>query len=254
MRTEPEHAVTINGFDLRTGAFLLDIDGTLLDIAPTPQSVEVPPGLLRTLLALSDRTGGALAFVSGRPLDDIDRLFHPSRFSAVAGHGAEMRIGEGPVVQLAGALPASLKRKLHEIADARKGVIAEDKGYAFALHYRLAPEHAEDIWDAVGRACAALPPKSVEILPGKAVIEVKGRAFDKGTGIREIMRLAPFHGRKPIFIGDDVTDQAAFAIMPDLGGLGFSVGREMEGLAGMFDAPQDVRHWLGSLVQPVTAS
>jgi trehalose 6-phosphate phosphatase len=246
--------VRINGFDLRTGAFLLDIDGTLLDIAPTPQSVEVPPELLRVLLALHERTGGAIAFVSGRPLDDIDRLFHPSKFSAVGGHGAEMRIGDGPVVQLAGALPAALKRKLHQIAEARKGVIAEDKGFAFALHYRLAPEYAEDIWDAVGRACGAYPAKSLEVLPGKAVIEVKGRSFDKGTGIREIMKLAPFHGRKPIFIGDDVTDQAAFEIMPDLGGLGFSVGREIEGLAGMFDAPRDVRHWLGTLVQTVAAS
>ena len=244
----------INGFDLRTGAFLLDIDGTLLDIAPTPQSVEVPPELLRVLLALTDRTDGALAFVSGRPLSDIDRLFHPSKFSAVGGHGAEMRVGDGPVVQLAGALPAALKRKLHAIADARKGVIAEDKGFAFALHYRLAPEYAEEIWDAVGRACGAYPAKSLEVLPGKAVIEVKGRSFDKGTGIREIMRLAPFKGRKPIFIGDDVTDQAAFEIMPDFGGLGFSVGREIEGLAGMFDAPRDVRHWLGTLVQTAAAA
>ena len=103
----------IDNFDLQNGAFLLDIDGTLLDIAPTPTSVVVPPTLRRTLMALSDRTGGAVAFVSGRPLDDIDRIFDPLRMSAVAGHGAEMRVGEGPAVQLSGSLPAVLKRKLH---------------------------------------------------------------------------------------------------------------------------------------------
>jgi trehalose 6-phosphate phosphatase len=239
----------VDNFDLQNAAFLLDIDGTLLDIAPTPTSVEVPPTLLRTLMGLSDRTGGAIAFVSGRPLDDIDRLFHPLQMSAVAGHGAEMRVGDATAVQLSGSLPAALKRKLHEIADSRKGVIGEDKGYAFAMHYRLVPEYAEEIWDAVGRACAVLPPQSVEILPGKAVIEVKGCAFDKGTGVREIMKLAPFKGKRPVFIGDDVTDQAAFAVIPELGGVSFSVGREMEGTSGMFGVPQDVRDWLGTLAQ-----
>ena len=169
--------------------------------------------------------------------------------SAIAGHGAEMRVGEAPAVQLSGSLPAVLKRKLYVIADSRKGVIAEDKGYAVAMHYRLVPEYAEEIWDAVGRACAVLLPKSVEILPGKSVIEVKGCSFDKGTGVREIMKLAPFAGKRPIFIGDDVTDQAAFAVIPEIGGVSFSVGREMEGTSGMFGAPQDVRDWLGTLAQ-----
>ncbi|MCZ7661094.1 MAG: trehalose-phosphatase [Xanthobacteraceae bacterium] len=239
----------LDGFDLRADALLLDVDGTLLDIAPTPQSVEVPAELVRTLLALGERTGGALALVSGRPLDDIDRLFHPLEISVVAGHGAELRIAGARAVQLAGSLPAALKRRLQAIADERNGVIAEDKGYAFALHYRLALDRAEEVWEAVGRACAAFQAGSLEILPGKAVIEVKGSAFDKGTGVREIMKLPPFRDRRPIFIGDDVTDQAAVAVMPEFGGLAFSVGREMQGAAGMFGSPDDVRGWLGALAR-----
>ena len=122
--------------------------------------------------------------------------------------------------------------------------IFEDKGYSLALHYRLAPEQAETVREAVAEACAAYPKSAIEVLPGKAVIEVKSSAFSKGTGIRNLMMHSPFRGRRPVFIGDDVTDEAAFAVLPEFDGVGFSVGRRISGLAGCFVQPDDVRQWL----------
>src|SRR5579863_3924667 len=128
---------------LRLGecAILLDIDGTLLDLAPTPREVWVPPGLGETLSRLRDKTSGALALVSGRSLNDIDLIFAPEQFAAVGGHGAELRTSlDGESVAI-GAPPMDkeLKRRLAAIARLSPGILLEDKGYSLALHYRLAP-------------------------------------------------------------------------------------------------------------------
>src|ERR1700745_3525802 len=129
---------------LNETALLLDIDGTLLDLAPTPREVWVPPDLLRSLDLLRDKTSGALALVSGRSLNDIDLIFAPEEFSAVGGHGAEMRLvmGSEAAAMLAPRLDSELKRRLAAIARLSPGILLEDKGYSLALHYRLAP-HAE---------------------------------------------------------------------------------------------------------------
>ena len=230
--------------DLRLSAFLLDVDGTLVDIAPTPREVRVPAPLLRTLARLIARTDGAVALVSGRSIADLDRLFDPLRLTAVGGHGAEFRLPDGTDVHRrdSPALGAELKQALFAIAGA--GVLAEDKGYSVALHYRLAPEKEALVREAVARACARAVHEPVEILPGKAVIEIKPAGFSKGSGVRELMRHAPFAGRRPIFIGDDTTDETVFAIMPELDGTAFSVGRDVAGVAGCFATPARVRAWL----------
>ena len=234
--------------DLRSCALLLDVDGTLVDIAPTPGQVLVPSLLRRTLGRLMERTGGAIALVSGRSIADLDRMFEPLRLTAVGGHGAELRLldGSGAQWRNAPALGADLKRRL--LAIAGSGVLVEDKGYAVALHYRLAPEKEEMVRDAVAAACADPGAGPLEILPGKAVIEIKPAGFNKGTGVRDLMSRAPFAGRTPIFIGDDTTDETVFAIMPDFDGLGISVGRQVAGAINHFDTPADVRAWLESLV------
>jgi trehalose 6-phosphate phosphatase len=126
-------------------------------------------------------------------------------------------------------------------------VVAEDKGLSIALHYRLAPERALAIRAAVDKVCAEPWDAPIEILPGKAVIEIKHAGFSKATGVRELMTHPPFRGRRPIFIGDDTTDETVFAILPEVDGIGFSVGREIAGLAGHFDTPADVRAWLEQL-------
>src|SRR6202162_1325310 len=235
-------------------AVLLDIDGTLLDLAPTPREVWVPPGLATTLSRLLEKTSGALALVSGRSLNDIDLIFAPEQFPAVGGHGAEMRLSTDneAVATHAPPMDKELKRRLDAIAKLSPGILLEDKGYSLALHYRLAPHAEKAIYEAVSLIRADLPNAPIEVLPGKCVCESKHSGFDKASGVRELMTHAPFKGRRPIFIGDDVTDESVFAIMPDLGGLAFSVGRRAHGVAGHFEEPRDVRQWLAHLLDDET--
>jgi trehalose 6-phosphate phosphatase len=231
-------------------AVLLDVDGTLIDFAPTPREVWVPPGLAKTLNRLLKRTNGALALVSGRSLNDIDLIFAPDLFPAVGGHGAEMRLETDSEAVAAHAPPLDkeLKRRLAAIAKLSPGILLEDKGYSLALHYRLAPHAEKAIYEAVSLIRADLPNAPIEVLPGKQVCEIKHSGFTKATGVQELMMHEPFKGRRPFFIGDDVTDESVFAIMPDLDGLAFSVGRRAKGVAGHFDAPSDVREFLAHLL------
>src|SRR3982074_3097751 len=237
-------------------AVLLDIDGTLLDLAPTRREVWVPPGLSKTLNRLLQRTGGALALVSGRSLNDIDLIFAPDQYPVVGGHGAELRLDPESEAVAAHAPPMDkeLKRRLAAIAKLSPGILLEDKGYSLALHYRLAPHAEKAIYEAVSLIRADLPNAPIEVLPGKCVCEIKHSGFNKATGVRELMTHEPFKGRYPIFIGDDVTDEAVFGIMPDLGGLAFSVGRRAQGVAGHFDEPRDVREWLAHLLDDEAAA
>jgi trehalose 6-phosphate phosphatase len=237
-------------------AILLDIDGTLLDLMPTPRQVWVPPGLAKTLDHLLTRTSGALALVSGRSLNDIDLIFAPARFPAVGGHGAEMRLtadGEAAVIH-APPMDQELKRRLAAIARLSPGILLEDKGYSLALHYRLAPHAEKAIYEAIALIRADLPDAPIEVLPGKCVYEIKHAGFTKASGVRELMSREPFKGRRPLFIGDDVTDESVFAIMPDFDGLSFSVGRRANGVSGHFDAPVDVREFLARLLDDESAT
>ena len=237
-------------------AILLDIDGTLLDLAPTPREVWVPPGLARTLSGLLEKTAGALALVSGRSLNDIDLIFAPEQFPAVGGHGAEMRISADneSVATHAPPMDKELKRRLAAIARLSPGILLEDKGYSLALHYRLAPHAEKAIYEAISLIRADLPNAPIELMPGKCVYEIKHSGFNKATGVLELMSHEPFRGRRPIFIGDDVTDESVFALMPDLGGLAFSVGRRAMGVADHFDEPRDVRQWLARLLDNESAA
>ncbi|MET3841829.1 trehalose-phosphatase [Bradyrhizobium sp. OAE829] len=231
-------------------AVLLDIDGTLLELMPTPREVWVPPGLSKTLNRLLARTNGALALVSGRSLNDIDLIFAPEQYPAVGGHGAEMRIDPDneSVDSHAPPMDRELKRRLAAIAKLSPGILLEDKGYSLALHYRLAPHAEKAIYAAVSLIRADLPNAPIEILPGKCVCEIKHSGFTKATGVRELMTREPFKGRRPLFIGDDVTDETVFGIMPDYDGLAFSVGRRAQGVQGHFDSPSDVREFLAHLL------
>ena len=232
-------------------ALLLDIDGTLLDLAPTPREVWVPPDLARTLNGLLARTSGALAMVSGRSLNDIDLIFAPEVFPAVGGHGAEMRLATGSeaVATQAPPMDKELKRRLAAIAKISPGILLEDKGYSLALHYRLAPLAEKAIYESVALIRAELPSAPIEVLPGKCVCEIKHSGFTKATGVRELMTHEPFKGRQSLFIGDDVTDESEFAIMPEFNGFSFSVGRRALGVNGHFDDPGEVREWLAALLQ-----
>lgn len=236
--------------ELHTSAFLLDVDGTLVDFAPTPREVWMAPTLRRALERLNACTGGAVAFVSGRPLHELDLIFAPLQLAAVGCHGAEIRTSPGGELQVRAApLGDSLKRKIAQVAEIAPGVLLEDKGYSLAVHYRLAPEQGTAVRDAVLAICAEASTSQIELLPGQFVVEVKRIGISKGAAVRELMAHPPFAGRRPIFIGDDVTDQSVFDVIPELGGLAFSVGSPAAGTLGCFKRPADVRRWIEHISQ-----
>lgn len=235
--------------DLGRVAILLDVDGTLLDIAPTPGGIHVPPSLIQTLTRLRHRTGGALALISGRTIGDLDHIFAPLKLFTIGGHGAELRVSAGSDGQGLRAMPLDdrLRERLINIAKVAPGILIEDKGYAIALHFRLATNLERALHKEVAAICAEFAPVGTIILRGKAVVEIKSGDFNKGATLRELMDNAPFTGRKPAFVGDDITDNDVFAALPEFGGIGFSVGHAIKGTAGTFDSPHDVRVWLGRL-------
>lgn len=232
--------------DLNQLAILLDVDGTLLDLAPTPREVFVSHALRDTLARLWQHTGGAVAFVSGRPVNELDLIFSPLQLPAVGGHGAELRtiLGAAPEAPRLPPLDPKIKREFAKIAEAGPGIILEDKGYSLALHYRLAPDKEREVREAATRIAAGLPSALIELLPGKLVMEIKQTGFTKATAVRELMTYQPFSGRRPVFIGDDVTDLGVFAVLPAFDGIGVSVGRKVPGVTACFERPTDVRRWL----------
>jgi trehalose 6-phosphate phosphatase len=234
--------------DIARIAILLDVDGTLLDVAATPQGVVVPASLLQTLATLYERTEGAVALVSGRLVENLDHLFMPLALPCIGGHGVEMRASaRAPLHRRPAQLSPTVKNQVVEAAAADPRIIVEDKGASLAVHYRLAPGQALQMKSKIAAIIDRAHAQELEMLCGKAVIEIKPRTFNKGSAVRELMKIPPFAHRTPLFIGDDVTDESVFAILPEFGGLGFSVGREVGGVAGVFGGPQDVRDWLAGL-------
>lgn len=248
-RTDVMRSVLEGHVNLAHSAILLDVDGTLLDIAPTPSSIRVPASLISSLAELRNRMGGAIALISGRSLAALDRIFAPLRLPAIGGHGAELRLHDGgdSEIRQVDPLDDSLRERLFNIGKVTPGILVEDKDYAIALHYRLAPEVERGLHKEVAAICAQSKAQDLHMLHGKSVVEVKSAHFNKGTAVRDLMQHAPFKGRRPIFIGDDVTDEDVFPVLPAFGGIGLPVGRAMDGVASAFASPRNVRDWLARL-------
>jgi len=230
----------ING----NSALLLDIDGTLLDIARTPDAVVVPAELKYSLEKLREELRGALGFVSGRSLAAIDGLFAPLSTAAIGCHGVEVRGHDGGVRALAPPIADSVRKLFHRLAKSHPGVLLEDKVYAITLHYRLAPEARASLKMALEKESHLLAAENIALVEGKAVIEARPAGIDKGVGLRALVAQKPFRGRRVVFGGDDVTDQDVFQILPEIGGTGFSVGKSFPGVDHVFASPRAVRQWL----------
>jgi len=224
-------------------ALFLDIDGTLLDLAQTPDRVKVPRDLVKALERLSRHLSGALAFVSGRSLDGIDKLFAPFKPAAVGAHGGEIRGANGEIARCQ-ALSEKTVEIFRGLADNIPGLVLEDKRCALALHYRLAPEAQPVLISAMEKHAKLFEGEKVRILHGKAVIEALPVGVDKGTAVATLAKQKPFAGRAILFGGDDTTDLDVFRILPRLGGQGFSVGRAYPGADYTFESPRAVRQWL----------
>ncbi len=228
----------------------LDVDGTLLDIAPRPQDVRVPEELPDDLARLSIHLDGALALVSGRSVALLKTLFPSLRGSLIGLHGAEIARPDGTLAEA----PRSpeLQRAVEAMRRAAAewpGVEIEDKGAAFAAHYRLAPGFAEAVEAEMEKLASGLG-DGVIIQRGKCVIEIRPTGHDKGSALLALMSRPPFAGRLPIAIGDDLTDEAMFRVVNDLGGLSVRVGTSGGSAASAHVAsPDDVRSWIRSLVR-----
>jgi trehalose 6-phosphate phosphatase len=207
-------------------ALFLDVDGTLLEIAPRPDRVHVPSNLPSLLADLTRRHDGALALVSGRPLADIDRLFRPWRGAAAGVHGIERRRADGSLDH--GANPAAagaldrLRPRLAALAAADRRLMLEDKRDTLALHYRAAPAREPEIRSLA--AALALAEAALRLIPGKMVVEFQPRGADKGAAIAAFLAEPPFAGRLAVFAGDDMTDEDGFAEISRRGGIAIRVG------------------------------
>lgn len=223
----------------RQAALLLDMDGTLVDIAPTPDAVVVPPGLTETLHRLREQLGGAIAIVTGRTADVIDRLFGAGAFAIGAEHGGTVRRLPGARLERAdehlAPPPDAWIAAARRLADAHPGAVMEQKALGFTLHYRAVPEAGDLFHSALSGMLAGSP--TFELLAGKFVWEVRPRGVDKGTAVRALMAGPPFAGRLPLFIGDDVTDEDGMRVARAMGGAGLQV-------APAFGSAGGVRAWL----------
>lgn len=228
-------------------ALFLDVDGTLLEIAATPDAVFVPTRTVDVLAKLRERLGGALALVSGRTLADLDRLFAPLILPAAGAHGAERRTASGRVVRYGDAsLLDSARRLLHEWVSGHAGALLEDKGAALALHYRGAPDLEGDARRIAATAVSLAGPR-FRIQEGKKVLEIKPCSIDKGRAIEQFMLEPPFAERLPVFLGDDLTDEHGFETVNRLGGHSIAVGaRPATGAPWRLASEAQVLRWLES--------
>ncbi|MDZ5633760.1 trehalose-phosphatase [Janthinobacterium sp. GMG1] len=203
-------------------AVFLDFDGTLVDLAPTPDGVRLEGGVVEALALLAERHGGALALISGRPITQIDAMLAPLTLPVAGVHGVERRGADGALHVAATPDVSPVLARARALAAIYPGLLVEHKRGAVALHYRLAPELEQLCVHEMTAAVQACP--GVMLLHGKMVLEAKPAATDKGGAIAAFMREAPFAGCRPVFAGDDTTDEAGFAFVQQAGGLGVKVG------------------------------
>lgn len=206
-------------------AIFTDFDGTLVEIAQTPDAVEVHPGLPEQLDRVARDFGHALAVITGREIADIDRFLAPAHLPVAGAHGAQRRRADGTLIELdteiisaAQAIASAIAPLVAEHSD----LILEPKDGTVALHYRQAPYLEEECLLAMQDAIS--DHAEFTLVPGKMVIEARPAGFDKGSALRAFMQEEPFVGRTPIFIGDDKTDEDAFRVAQELGGIGIKLG------------------------------
>jgi trehalose 6-phosphate phosphatase len=232
-------------------ALFLDVDGTLLEIAPRPELVRVPDGLPSLITRLSAGREGALALISGRSLAQLDQLFQPWQGAAAGLHGLERRRADGildcVVDRESAAALDRLRPRLAALAADGTGLMLEDKGGTLALHYRAAPQREPEIRavvEALHREMAAV----LRLITGKMVVEFQPRSADKGRAIAAFLGEAPFVGRRPVFVGDDTTDEDGFAEIGRHGGIAVRVSPFDDATAANFRLPTvtAVLAWLAS--------
>lgn len=235
-------------------ALFLDVDGTLLEFADDPLAVKVDTRLRVLLHALHHELDGALALVSGRELNDLDRMFGRPCWAAAGLHGLQLRHADGSFRRLNTMRPEQQTR-MHAaactLAARFDGVQLEDKQEAVALHCRRAPDQLTALHEAAREMLTQLP--GYELQPGNQVIEFKPAGMDKGRVILELLGRAPFVGRLPVYLGDDLTDEHAFASINRKRGLSIRIGSREPTLAHFsLPDPAAVKVWLAHVLDALT--
>ncbi|GAB4569941.1 MAG: trehalose-phosphatase [Rhizobacter sp.] len=223
-------------------ALFVDFDGTLAEIAPRPDAVALPAGMVQLLATLHTRLGGALAVVSGRPIAQLDAYLAPLSLPAAGLHGAERRSASAVVTRLPAADLGPVVAELQTLAALHTGLLVEPKPGAVALHYRLAPDCEALALQAMQAALQRSP--GMVLMHGKMVIEMKPAEASKGRAIEAFMAEPPFAGRRPLFAGDDTTDESGFAVVQAAGGIGIKVGPGPTQARHRLDTPTRLHAWL----------
>ena len=225
----------------------LDVDGTLIELTDSPLDTFADPALKNLLSAVAERLGGAVALVSGRSIDYLDALFAPLRLPAAGLHGVERRKATG-VMHGASFVDTQLdpaRTALAALVQAHPGTSIEDKGRTIAVHFRMAPHHEASVRQALIAIAKPLG-SNYHIQDGNKVLEIKPRGFTKASAIKAFLHEPPFSGRRPVFVGDDLTDQDGFKTVEDQGGISIAVGDRVRGQFRMENAAA-VRDWLASI-------
>lgn len=229
-------------------ALFLDVDGTLLEIAATPDAVKVPAALRAALNKAAKRESGAVALISGRSLSDLDKLFAGVKLPAAAVHGVIRRNASGQIFwpQIDVDALNAARATLAEFALRHPGALLEDKHYAIALHFRNAPALAKAVRAVVAATCEKLG-SGFHAQVGKCVYEIKPAGYSKGSAVDAFMRESPFAGRVPVFVGDDATDESGFVAANRLNGISIRVGALQKSAARFRLANVNaVTHWLAN--------
>jgi len=229
-------------YDFAADALFLDFDGTLVNLAPEPGSVVPAPDLIDLLQRLQELSNGALAVVSGRPVEQLDHYLAPLRLPAAGVHGLERRDATGRLIQLPAPDTARLMERLATLVARHPGLMLEPKRGALALHYRKAPHLEQACIEAMNHAVSRV--RGFTFLRGKMVVEAKAALADKGEAIASFMREAPFAGRRPVFVGDDVTDEAGFDWVQSHEGFAIKIGEGPSKANMRLDNPAALHQWL----------
>ena len=222
----------------------LDVDGTLIELTDSPLDTFADPELKTLLGHVAERLGGALALVSGRSIGYLDALFAPLRLPAAGLHGVERRKASGAMhgASFVDTQLNQARAAVTALVQAHPGTIVEDKGRTLAVHFRMAPDREAAVREALTAIAKPLG-SNYHIQEGSMVLEIKPRGFTKATAIKAFMAEPPFSGRKPVFIGDDLTDRDGFRMVEDQGGLSVAVGDQVQGQFRLENAAA-VRGWL----------
>ncbi|NIX75092.1 trehalose-phosphatase [Microvirga sp. c23x22] len=236
-------------------ALFLDFDGTLVDIVERPEAVAIDPALPPILTCLQEQLNGALAIISGRPITFLDRAFAPCRFDSAGLHGLEHRIGDKIFLCDPNDHPdlRDMVRRLQDAVLSKPGLLIEDKGCSVALHWRLAP-HEKDFARATAQAAVEALGAQYRIQYGKAVAEIAPSGAGKGSIIEQFLQQSPYRGRRPVFVGDDLTDENGFKVVNIRGGLSVRVGAGETVAAQRVGTPSDLRHLLSVWARTGTLS